>query len=106
MKTLIFAAAFVASALFAPNVVAQEFRAVVPGGPIVRDARIYEVPPSEGALQAAARQGNVLQAINPAAPARYQSNGKFVATTMDDPFQNPNLDRATPYGVVLLSFAY
>ena len=106
MKTLIIAAALAFSAALAPNVAAQEFRAVVPGGPIVRDARIYEVAPTEGALQAAAREGNVLQAINPAAPAQYQSNGKFVASAQGDPFKNPNLDRAAPYGVVLLSFAY
>ena len=106
MKPLIIAAALAASAGFAPNVVAQEFRAVVPGGPIVRDARVYEAAPTQGALQAAAREGNVLQAINPAAPAAYQSNGKFVATAGGDPFKNPNLDRASPYGVVLLSLAY
>ncbi len=106
MKTLIIAAALAASAALAPRVAAQEFRAVVPGGPIVRDARIYEVAPTEGALQAAARGGNVLQAINPAAPAQYQSDGKFVATAQGDPFIDPNLDRAVPYGVVLVSLAY
>ncbi len=106
MRTLIIAAALALSAALAPNLVAQEFRAVVPGGPIVRDARIYELPPTEGALQAAARGGNVLQTLNPAAPVQYQSNGKFVSIATGDPYKNPNLDEPSPYGVVLLSFAY
>jgi hypothetical protein len=106
MKTFIVGATFALSAILTPNIVAQDFTAVVPGGPIVRDARIYEVSPAVGALQAAARQGNVLQAINPAAPVQYESNGKFVATEAGDPFKNPNLSLANPYGVVLLSFEF
>jgi hypothetical protein len=106
MKTLIIAGTFALSSIFASEVVAQDFTAVVPGGPIVRDARIYPLSPNEGALQAAVREGNVLQAVNPAAPARFQSNGKFVATEVGDPFKNPNLSVAYPYGVVLLSFEF
>ena len=106
MRTFIIAATFTFFVMLVSSGVAQEFQAFVPGEPIVEGARIYQAPPNEGALQAAARQGNVLEAINPFAPARYLSNGKFVASEVGDPFKNPNMSLTYPYGVVLLSFEY
>jgi hypothetical protein len=88
-----------------PSVHAQEFTAFVPGGAVVRDARLYETPPT-GALQAAAREGNVLQAINPLAPARYGTGEKYVAYESSDPFKKAVVGQRMAFGIRLFVFEF
>lgn len=90
----------------APVAVAEDFTAVVPGGTIARDARIYESVPATGGLQAAAQNGNVLQAVNPLAPAKYGTGQKFVAYDFRHPFKKPNVRQVGPYGLRLFAFEF
>lgn len=84
---------------------AQEFTAFVPGGAVARDARIYQKPET-GALQAAAREGNVLEAVNPLAPAKYGSGEKYVAYERSDPFKKAATGGPLAFGLRLFAFEY
>lgn len=85
---------------FAVPAFSQEFRARYTARRDIDTA--IAVPPSDGSLQAAAREGNVLQAVNPAAPAGYGSGEKFVAYDEGSPFMDAH---GRPRPVALRLFA-
>ena len=98
MKTLM----FVMFAAMAVPVFAQDFSATYPQ----READlVLTAPASEGALQAAAAEGNPLQAINPVAPAEYGSGRRFVAYEASDPFVK-NRSQPRPVGIRLFAFTW
>jgi len=99
-KTIFATVALSLAFLAAQDAFAQEFTAFVPGGSIVREAKIYTVP-NTGALQASAREGNVLQAVNPLAPASFGSGEKYVAYESRDPFIRSSTGGPIAFGLRL-----
>lgn len=65
-------------------------------------------PVVQGAIAHAAREGNVLQAINPAAPAKYGSGKRYVYKTerTEGRRAQSRTDQRKPKGLILLSFSW
>lgn len=89
--------------VFALPAFAQEFRARYTAK---RDLDVVlQVPPAEGALQAAAREGNPVQALNPMAPASYGSGQRYVAYEENDPYLESRRG-PRPNGLRLFAFVW
>lgn len=103
MKTTFLILAFVVCATIAR---ADDLRLSQTQRPHPAPRKVAPAKPSEGSVQRAAHNGNVLQLINPFAPKEYGDGSEFVSYEEEHTSQTKTAGRRVGGGLKLFGFSF